>query len=607
MKLWYYEEWSEDVLFSIKAKRIIHSVKSPFQQIDILESDDYGRFLTLDGLLMVTERDEFIYHEMIVHPAICVNPHIKKVLVIGGGDGGTVRELTRYPQIECIDMVEIDELVVRAAKRYLRVMSSKLTDERVKLYFEDGIKWVKDAKDNEYDLILVDSTDPIGPGEVLFTMEFYQNCYRVLADNGILITQQMSPIFDWDSVLATSAHGRIKDVFPISRLYQAHIPTYASGLSLFGFASKHLDPIRDAKFKRWQMLSLETKYYNTNLHVGAFMLPSYMDELFADGLVRKTLRKKKDHKFRRLMRDFAQFRQFQNNASSNELDLWFTEKWSEDTAFRIKIDQRLYGTRSAFQHFEIFENTDLGRFLVIDDFLMLTERDEFIYHEMIVHPGMCVNPKIKKVLVIGGGDGGTVRELTRYASILQIDMVEIDEQVVRACRQFLPLTASKLGDERVNLYFDDGVKWVQNTCDESYDLIIVDSTDPIGPGEGLFSMAFYQDCYRILTEDGIMINQHESPYFENDAYEMRRAHAKIKQIFPKAFVYQAHIPTYASGHWLFGFASKSVDPIKDVDFDAWNRLELRTRYYNTDVHMGSFALPTYVQHLLREGFENGND
>jgi len=600
MKLWYYEDWSDDILFSIKAKRMHYSEQSAFQQIDILESDDYGRFLTLDGLLMVTERDEFIYHEMIVHPAMCVNPDIRKVLVIGGGDGGTVRELTRYAQIECIDMVEIDELVVQAAKRYLPTMSSALTDERVNLYFEDGVKWVKNAKAGEYDLILVDSTDPIGPGEVLFTAEFYWHCHRVLSDCGILVNQQMNPIFEWDSMLAIAAYGRMKDIFPILRLYQAHIPTYASGLSLFGFASKNLDPVKDAKFDRWNELSLETKYYHIEGHVGAFMLPNYIRELFADGSSCKMLKQKKENKFVKLRKDFVRFRYDQKKAASNKLDLWFTEKWSKDTAFRIKVNRRLYGSQSKFQYFEIFENMDLGRFLVIDDFLMLTERDEFAYHEMIVHPAMCVNPAIRKVLVIGGGDGGTVRELTRYVGIFKIDMVEIDEQIVHACRQFLPLTASKLGDARVNLFFEDGVKWVQNVQDESYDLIIVDSTDPIGPGEGLFSLAFYQDCCRILTENGIMINQHASPYFENDAYEMKCAHDKIKQIFPEAFVYQVHIPTFASGHWLFGFASKSVDPLKNVDFDAWNALELRMKYYNTDVHRGSFALPTYVKELLNE-------
>jgi len=592
MKLWYYEEWSDDVLFSIKAKEIIYSEQSPYQKIDIFDSDDYGRFLTLDGLLMVTERDEFIYHEMMVHPAMCVNPEIKKVLVIGGGDGGTVRELTRYSGIEQIDMVEIDALVVEASKKYLPTLSSGLDDKRVNIYFDDGMRWVKNAESGSYDLILIDSTDPVGPGEVLFITEFYKACYRVLSADGIFINQQISPIFEWDRALAKSAHHRVKSIFPIAKIYQAHIPTYASGLSLFGFASKTLDPIKDAKFQRWHEWQLKTNYYNTVLHKGAFMLPNDMDALFANDHLHK--HSKKESKLTKLYHDFILFRNIKRQADQNKLDLWFTEKWSEETAFRIKIDNRLCGGKSDFQHFEIFENRDLGRFLVIDDFLMLTERDEFIYHEMMVHPALCVNPHIKKVLVIGGGDGGTVRELTRYSGIEQIDMVEIDEEVVKACREFLPQTASKLDDGRVTLYFEDGVKWVQFGQVASYDLIIIDSTDPIGPGEGLFTLDFYKNCHRLLTNDGIMVNQHESPYYEQDAQEMYRAHQKIKQIFPQAYVYQAHIPTYASGHWLFGFALKSTDPLKNVDFEKWQALKLETKYYNTHIHQGAFALPTYV-------------
>jgi len=597
MKLWYYEEWSDDILFSIKAKEIVYSGNSPYQKIDILDSDDYGRFLTLDGLLMVTERDEFIYHEMIVHPAMCVNPTIKNVLVIGGGDGGTIRELTRYPQIKQIDMVEIDEMVVEAARKYLPTLSSALDDARVTIHFEDGINWVKQVESATYDLIIVDSTDPVGPGEVLFTSDFYRQCHRALTAEGILINQQISPIFEWDQSFAKSAHDRIKQLFPIAKIYQAHIPTYASGLSLFGFASKTLDPTKDAQFERWLTLQLETDYYNTDLHIGAFMLPNNMEKLFSNNLACDDELVKKESKLVSLHRDFQQFRSLKNQVDWNKLDLWFTEDWSDDTAFRIKVDQRLCGGKSAFQQFEIFENKDLGRFLVIDDFLMLTERDEFVYHEMIVHPAMCVNVAIKKVLVIGGGDGGTVRELVRYPQIEQIDMVEIDEEIVRACCEFLPQTAAKLADERVNLYFEDGVKWVQFAQDGAYDLIIIDSTDPIGPGEGLFSLDFYQNCYRLLTPDGIMVNQHESPYYEQDAREMYRSHQKIKQIFPQAHVYQAHIPTYASGHWLFGFATKGS--IENVDFQQWRELQLVTKYYNPHIHQGAFALPTYVKKRLK--------
>ena len=230
---------------------------------------------------------------------------------------------------------------------------------------------------------------------------------------------------------------------------------------------------------------------------------------------------------------------------------------------------------------------------------MCTEKDEFIYHEMITHVAMATNPTIKKVLVIGAGDGGTIRELTAYPTIEQIDMVEIDKIVVDVCREYLPQTASKLDDPRVNLYFEDGLKFVRK-IENDYDLIIVDSTDPFGPGEGLFTKEFYGNCYKALKEDGILVNQHESPFYAEDALGMRKAHQKIVGFFPVCKVYQFHMPTYPSGHWLFGFASKKFDPIQDLDATAWNDLDLKTRYYNTDIHVGSFALPNYVKEQLKD-------
>ena len=282
------------------------------------------------------------------------------------------------------------------------------------------------------------------------------------------------------------------------------------------------------------------------------------------------------------------------------LDLWYTENWTDNIRFGVKVKEQLYSQQSDFQKVDVFDSEELGKFLTLDGLMMANEKDEFIYHDCIAHPALCVNPAIKRVLVIGAGDGGTVRELTRYPSIERIDMVEIDELVVVACREHLPLTASKLDDPRVNLHFEDGLAFAANAADGAYDLVIVDSTDPVGPGEGLFSVAFYTDCYRILSEDGILINQHESPYFPQFAREMQRAHAKIRDIFPIAQVYQAHIPTYPSGHWLFGFASKKLDPIADAQVDAWNALGLVTKYYNTDLHKGAFALPNYVREMLAQ-------
>ncbi len=281
------------------------------------------------------------------------------------------------------------------------------------------------------------------------------------------------------------------------------------------------------------------------------------------------------------------------------MELWFTEKHTENVRFSIKTDRQLYCAESEFQRIDIFESPEFGRFLTLDGYIMLTEKDEFIYHEMIVHVPMAVNPSIEKVLVIGGGDGGAVRELTRYKTVKHIDVAEIDSMVVDACRRYLPQTACRLSDPRVSIYYEDGLKFVRERRSE-YDLIIVDSTDPFGPGEGLFTKEFYGNCCNALKADGILVNQQESPFYKNDAIAMQRAHKRIVESFPISRVYQAHIPTYSSGHWLFGFASKKYHPVEDLKADAWNALGLKTRYYNTRIHVGSFLLPNYVKELLQD-------
>ena len=279
------------------------------------------------------------------------------------------------------------------------------------------------------------------------------------------------------------------------------------------------------------------------------------------------------------------------------MELWFTEDHTKDVKFSIRVDKQLYTGESKFQKIEVLSTPEFGRVLVLDGFIMLTEKDEYIYHEMMVHVPIAVNPDIKNVLVIGAGDGGTIRELVRYKSIEKIDMVEIDEQVVRVCKSYLPFTAGKLGDDRVNIKYEDGLKFVRTKSDE-YDLIIVDSTDPFGPGEGLFTKEFYGNCYKALKDNGILVNQHESVYYDSYQDEVKKTHARIKAHFTVCTVYQAHIPTYPSGHWLFGFASKGIHPTERLDDERWNSLGIITRYYNTDLHRGSFMLPNNVRRLI---------
>ena len=278
------------------------------------------------------------------------------------------------------------------------------------------------------------------------------------------------------------------------------------------------------------------------------------------------------------------------------MDFWFTEEQDEDVKFSIKVDKVLVTKQSKYQRIDIFSSNEFGKVLVLDGCLMVTEKDEYIYHEMVTHTAMATRPDIKKVLVIGGGDGGTVRELCKYDSIESIHLVEIDEDVITLCKEHLPTIASCLSHEKVTIFIEDGLPFVRKKSNE-YDLIIVDSTDPFGPGESLFTKEFYGNCCNALTEKGILINQHESVFYDSYKDEARRVHYKIKSFFKHAKVFQAHIPTYPSGHWLFGFASKANDPL-EFDENAWNDLGIKTKYYNTDIHKGAFYLPNSVKEAL---------
>ncbi len=281
------------------------------------------------------------------------------------------------------------------------------------------------------------------------------------------------------------------------------------------------------------------------------------------------------------------------------MEMWFSEFHTKDVKHSLRVTRHLYAKKSDYQQIDIFETPEFGRVLVLDGNVMLTERDEFIYDEMITHVPMAVHPNIRDILVIGAGDGGVVRELTRYDRVRRIDLVEMDPQVVEACREFLPGNACRMDDRRVHIHFENALRFIRSR-EAAYDLIIVDSTDPFGPSEGLFTREFYGSCFNALREDGIMVNQQGSPFYAEDAEAMQRSHKRIVNTFPISKVYQAHIPTYAAGYWLFGFASKKYHPINDLNAENWSALNLRTRYYTPRLHVGAFALPAFLEDMLVE-------
>ncbi|MDE5883872.1 MAG: polyamine aminopropyltransferase, partial [Oscillospiraceae bacterium] len=260
------------------------------------------------------------------------------------------------------------------------------------------------------------------------------------------------------------------------------------------------------------------------------------------------------------------------------MDFWFSEMYTHNVKMSIRVEKQLFSGESDFQRIDVFESEEFGRFLTSDGSVIFSEKDEFTYDEMIVHVPMAVHPNVRKVLVIGGGDGGVARELSYYEEIEEIDVVEPDELFVRVCQEFFPDNARGLDDPRVKIYYRDGLRFLRGKQNE-YDLIINDSTDPLGHTAGLFTKEFYGSCYKALKEDGIMVYQHGSPFFDEDEDACRAMHRKAYKSFPISRVYQAHIPTCPSGYWLFGFASKKYHPLHDLNARRWKARHLKTWYY----------------------------
>ena len=281
------------------------------------------------------------------------------------------------------------------------------------------------------------------------------------------------------------------------------------------------------------------------------------------------------------------------------MDLKVTDHHTNGAGLEISVSRQLYSAQTEYQQLDVFESNAYGRFITSNGSVVFSEKDEFTYDEMIAHVPMAVHPHVENVLVIGGGDGGVARELSYYDEIRRIDVVEADEIFVDVCKEFFPDNARGLDDPRVTVYFRDGLRFLRTKQDE-YDLIINDAIDPLGHTAGLFTKEFYGNCYRALREDGILVYQHGSPFYDEDEETCRAMHRKASHSFPVSRVYQAHIPTCPSGYWLFGFASKKYHPLKNLNEQRWNERKIKTWYYTTNLHKGAFMLPKYVEDMLLE-------
>lgn len=273
MELWFTEKQTKSFGITAKIKRSLHTEETKYQRLDMIETEQFGNMLVLDGMVMTTEKDEFVYHEMMAHVPLFTHPHPKNVLVVGGGDGGVIREVLKHPSVEKATLVEIDGKVVEYSKKFLPEIAGALEDERVDVKIADGFMHIAQSE-NEYDVIMVDSTEPVGPAVKLFDKGFYQGISKALTADGLFVAQSDNPWFKPE--LITKVFHDVQEIFPITRLYTANVPTYPSGLWAFTMGSKTYDPlkVRDDRFHE-----IQTKYFTKELHKAAFVLPKFVKDL----------------------------------------------------------------------------------------------------------------------------------------------------------------------------------------------------------------------------------------------------------------------------------------------------------------------------------------
>ena len=279
----------------------------------------------------------------------------------------------------------------------------------------------------------------------------------------------------------------------------------------------------------------------------------------------------------------------------NPMNLWYSELAQGAAGLTLKVDRVLESTESEFQRIEVLQNKVYGKLLVLYGSLMVADNDNNAYNEMLAHVPLFVHPKPKDVLIIGGGDCGCLTEVMKHPEVGQCTMCELDRKVVEVTQKHLPHLTAGTEDPRAELVFDDGKKFVEDT-ERRFDVITLDLSDPVGPAEELFQKPFHQTVYDRLNDDGIMVAQSESPYFNREI--IRRMYANLKDIFPIVRMYLCFMPIYPSSLWSFAFCSKKYDPTDNFDRARWHKLGLKTRYYNAETHMGAFALPQFAKELV---------
>ena len=275
------------------------------------------------------------------------------------------------------------------------------------------------------------------------------------------------------------------------------------------------------------------------------------------------------------------------------MEMWIKEGQIEDAAMTYKVKETLVRMQTEYQDLAIIDTYCFGRMLLLDGIVQTTIKDEYVYHEMITHIPLFTHPNPKKVLVVGGGDGGAIREVLKHPSVEKAVLCEIDGSVVEECRKYLPEISCALTNPKCEIVIGDGIKYVHEHKNE-FDVIIVDSTDPFGAAEGLFGGSFYKELSECLTPDGIFVAQTETPFYLPEV--VQKVFKDAQSVFPVTKLFMAAIPTYPGGYWSFTVGSKKYDPEAAI---LPKHIEFNTKYYTKKIHKAAFALPKYVEELIK--------
>ena len=417
-------------------------------------------------------------------------------------------------------------------------------------------------------------------------VEFYESSTEILNDVSLIEQSMVQAAKEAESTVVNSTfhHFSPFGVSGVVVIEESHLAIHT--WPEYGFASMDIFTCGDS-VEPWVAFNYLKKAFQSEHASSMEMLRGQLN----------LLEKKEDFDLGTLRDEKSQ----ELTGPKHKRNVWFTDR-DENIALSLRHKgNTLFREKSPYQKVEVFDTYAYGRMLACDDMVMCTEKDEYVYHEMIAHVPMLTHKQAKKALVIGGGDGGTVRDLLKHDQIEEVIMVEIDSTVVEASQAHLPTLSSAFNDPRLHMIHDDGIKYVQQAPSETFDLVIVDSTDPVGPAKGLFTEDFYKDVYRILNEQGIMVTQSESPRFNVEVY--KEIYQTFKRIYgaDNVFSYLLFIPTYPSGMWSFSYSSKGdVHPWKSLDDqEAWQFTEDHDlQYYNPEIHRAAFALPNFVKQMI---------